>query len=119
MITSTLTPTSGQARVNHKRAQRALYWSLFPALPSKGGVLMVWDGDRDRWSTSYQSRVMAWLAANGIDSGGIPADSTITASAERITYEVFDDSGVPALAGMRKLHMVPLRVAFTKPEATR
>lgn len=111
-------PTSGQARINHKRGQRALYWSLFPALPSKGGVLMVWDWRRDQWNPAHLHQVQIWLAANGIDSHRIPADSSITASAERITYEEFDDCGVPALAGMRKLHMVPLLVPFTK-ETTR
>lgn len=109
----TTTPTSGQARTNHKRTQRALYWQHFPAE-------IIWDGDSLLWGSAHQSRVMDWLTTNGIDAPSVSATSPITLHDGEITFTVVlrndndrpyaDGSGQPA----SEVRMVALLVPFTK-----
>lgn len=108
---STAVPTSGQARINFKRRQRAAFWN--PA-----ATHTIWTGDRDRFATPYQTRLVSWLRANGIDTSRVDADSPITTDDCTVTFTQFrrNKAGRPFSDGKHPLAVrrrtVPLRLTF-------
>lgn len=112
------TPSSGQARINSKRAQRAALWtgSGAPVTPQ-----VVWTGQLDH-SSDYQTHVIAWLLANGIEGQLVDACQSITVAAGEIRYTriLLNADGKPyaALPGVpaTSTGVAPLLVPFETPE---
>lgn len=120
---TTTTPTSGQARINWKRLQRAAYWAagqhtVWPRDPADWGTPRHTD-----WGSPYQSRVIAWLRANRIDSTRVDADSPIVATRSTIAFTEIrlNEQGRPFMDGRDRLAVeqrtVRLRVHFVATEA--
>lgn len=57
----------------------------------------VWDGTLDRLGTAYQTHVITWLTANGINPLDVDAISPITTTDTEIRYTriLRDDHGRP------------------------
>ena len=117
-MNTTTVPRSGQARINHKRRQRAAFWSA-------AAEQTVWDGARDQWGSPRQSLVTEWIKANGIDPHTVAVESPITVGTMGITYTEIrrNAQGRPFVDGRGRraveVRTVPLLVPFLDPAATR